>query len=78
MVFNRRGNLDQVNISESTFNEVFNFKEGLRSRAGYASTIHNLPAVCTRWVGLSHKHGTLSDRLNDVWRSPNGEIWERI
>ena len=69
---------DQVNISESTFNEVFNFKEGLRSRAGYASTIHNGQLYVLGGWNYPTNTERYSNLLNDVWRTSDGETWERM
>jgi len=69
---------NQVNISESTFNEVFNFKEGLRSRAGYASTIHNGQLYVLGGWNYPTNTERYSNLLNDVWRTSDGEAWERM
>jgi hypothetical protein len=69
---------DQVNISESTFNEVFNFKEGIRSRAGYASTMHNDQLYVLGGWNYPTNTERYSNLLNDVWRTSDGEAWERM
>lgn len=77
--FSENGEIwDQVNISESMFNEVFNFKEGIRSRAGYASTIHNDQLYVLGGWNYPTNTELYSDLLNDVWRTSDGETWERM
>ena len=68
---------EPVNIEEKLFQEVFFFKT-MRSRGGFASATHNgYLYILGGWNYPTHTE-RYSDLLNDVWRSSDGTIWERM